>query len=509
MVKNQREHTGINENEMLGNALAQTITGFSEMLTNWERSDFDDLRQISEQYYSAARQSGKNPDFYLLDENLNIIRPAEREAYPDSRILRELEHHPEEKRLRLIPGQDTDSELWLGKGFSSKGGIYYVLFSFPSRIFEEELMKNTSKSIVTDPHGWIYISNHAGRTDELNRFRPLAAGRVTYGGDIGPYSLMISGESLDGALNIYTIVNLKEDIDALFFVMFFIGLMFFILVISITYSTKVMADKKTKDIYVIIDFFERTRLGSLDQHLVLKGDDEFQSIGEAYNQMVDGLKREIEKNQEKERLLSEAQMQQLVSQFNPHFLFNTLENIKYICMLDSNIAAAMISSMSQILRYSLMDNKPEVTLGEDIEYTENYLSLFKYRFNRRFRYDIRMDSKAADYLVPRLIFQPLIENAVKYGFSGRKQLSVMLEVKLDDDLLLLSCRDDGCGMSPGQIEELRRLLSMPANKSGHTGLYNIHRRIFLMYGSDYGLSLNSREQEGTIIRIRLPARKES
>ena len=107
-------------------------------------------------------------------------------------------------------------------------------------------------------------------------------------------------------------------------------------------------------------------------------------------------------------------------------------------------------------------------------------------------------------LIPKLLIQPLLENAVKYGFVGREKLHVSIKGYEEKGKLIFICQDDGAGIEEELLEEIRRQFSMEKNTSTHLGLYNIHRRIRLMYKEDYGMQIESRQNEGVTVRLLLP-----
>jgi len=210
---------------------------------------------------------------------------------------------------------------------------------------------------------------------------------------------------------------------------------------------------------------------------------------------------------EEARQKAAAEVRQLESQFNPHFLFNTLETIKYMISLDPKAALKMITSLSALLRYSIGNHRAAVPLSEDLSYTQNYLLIQKYRFGERFEYDVALDPETANCLVPKLVIQPFIENALKYGFGARTKLTVRIRASLLDGSLVVVIYDDGPGMDPKQLDEIRRMLEGEHNETEHIGLYNVHRRIRLMYGEPYGLVVQSEPDAGTVIRIVMPVNR--
>ena len=203
-----------------------------------------------------------------------------------------------------------------------------------------------------------------------------------------------------------------------------------------------------------------------------------------------------------------AQNKQLESQFNPHFLYNTLENIRYMCKLEPATAERMVFSLSNLLRYSLDGSKAEVTLREDLEHLESYLTILKRRFGERFLCRIDVEPEAMDLRIPKLVLQPMIENAVKYGFGKQLNLTVELKAYIHEGKLIMICRDDGVGIPQGTLSGLTALLEQKEIPRRHSGLYNIHRRIDILYGRPYGVEIRSAEGHGTTLVVTLPVKRE-
>lgn len=144
----------------------------------------------------------------------------------------------------------------------------------------------------------------------------------------------------------------------------------------------------TEDLYKLLDGMELARQGNLERTGAIDRDNEFKMIAEAYNETITSLKEQMENNQKMTELLALAQTKQLESQFNPHFLYNTLENIRYMCKLEPATAERMVFSLSKLLRYSLDGSREQVTLEEDLGHLNNYLSILEMRFGSRFEYKI-------------------------------------------------------------------------------------------------------------------------
>lgn len=136
------------------------------------------------------------------------------------------------------------------------------------------------------------------------------------------------------------------------------------------------------------------------------------------------------------------------------------------------------------------------------------MSILKYRFNERFTYSINIAKEVEECIIPKLIIQPMIENSIKYGIDGKDSLHTEILGFIEDNNLVLICKDNGMGMTSEVLEETRHILTQHRNKSTHTGLYNIHRRVVLKFGEGYGIQIESEHQIGTILKVILPVNYE-
>jgi len=166
----------------------------------------------------------------------------------------------------------------------------------------------------------------------------------------------------------------------------------------------------------------------------------------------------------------------------------------------------MIVALSALLRYSINNTVRQVVLKDDLTYLDNYLVIQQARFGKRLDYQADIANEALACLVPKLLLQPVVENAIKYGADADGQLTIRAKLQVVDKQLQVEITDKGMGIQPEQLSNLQKLLTQEANDSVHTGIYNIHRRIQLMYGSAYGLTIACPPEGGTIVRMVLPVR---
>lgn len=213
----------------------------------------------------------------------------------------------------------------------------------------------------------------------------------------------------------------------------------------------------------------------------------------------------------------QTELTALQSQINPHFLYNTLDTIRGQAMCDDNIEVTnMIETLASFFRYSISRKGNLVTLRDELNNINNYMRIQQYRFNNRFSLEIVVDEEdmqAYDFYVPRLILQPIVENAIVHGLEEKTENArVIIEVTVADDLII-TVSDNGTGMS---IEELDLLNSRihssqmhveeesSQNHSTGIALPNINKRIRLLFGDKYGLNVYSSSGCGTDVEVILP-----
>lgn len=518
------EKTNRSENSRVSSDIAATVTAYADLINGLENNrnilegtlETDERVEIFQGIYDAANKLDRKANLYVFDSGLLPVISAtvsvpeylDGEIYKNWGIFRIMSQNPGQTALKLLDVDDSgDMQLLVGKAIVRDGEIKgYAVFVINSQQFQIAVGQMDSQTIITDDYGWVFVSNNY---TFLNQMGKIAFDGSRQSGEVEKNQnryYISSSAVLDGQIHIYSISPLENQILMLQNIFLILLFVFVMLIIAVFLGAKGIAVKKTKDLDSIIRGLEKVKEGDLNTHIDISSNDEFQTIGESYNLMIDSLREQIRRNAEMGGLVAESQRKQLESQFNPHFMFNTLENIRFMCKLDPDSASKMVLNLSTLLRYSVSNTQEEVTVKEDLVYTENYLSLLKYRFNQRFHYAVNIPPEVQECVIPKLIIQPMIENAIKYGFEGKDQLLVEVNGYMEDGRLILMCSDDGAGMKPELLDEIRQTLGEDTNRSSHSGLYNVHRRVLLMYGTGYGIRIESTLGRGTCLRIVLPVK---
>lgn len=261
--------------------------------------------------------------------------------------------------------------------------------------------------------------------------------------------------------------------------------------------------------------------GNFTEQVLVESKDEIGQLSDGFNKMVKKISNLLDevyvsKLRETEALLRQKEMELKVlqSQINPHFLYNSLETIRGMA-LDQNLQdiATMASSLSLLLRYNLQNHSPTVTLGEEVKFCDVYLQIQQFRFEGMFDYEFVIPDWAKDLQIVKFSLQPLVENCFVHGLrSHQNKLLIGITVAQDtDNTFEIKAADNGKGITKDALEKIvRDLKQKDATEGGaNLGIVNVHRRIVHLFGTEYGVRIDSKEGQGTNICIRLPIIRES
>lgn len=280
----------------------------------------------------------------------------------------------------------------------------------------------------------------------------------------------------------------------------------------------------TKPILILKEGMRETEKGKW-RRLEMNGrQDELGGLMRSYNLMVTRLSEMIERVYEAELTTQkealerhQAEFQALQLQINPHYLYNTLETIKcYAVVQDSDEITEIVEAMAFMLRYSIQTNLEEIRIANELNHVLSYMTILKHRIGREFEIDVVIPPTLLLAKMVRLTLQPLIENIFQHAFPEGIEDShyIRIDARIEGDRFLVFVEDNGAGMSRERLVKLREKLNLNqlADTEGdslyHTGgigLMNVHRRIQMVFGEQYGLSVESVENEGTRLILSMPA----
>ncbi len=257
---------------------------------------------------------------------------------------------------------------------------------------------------------------------------------------------------------------------------------------------------------------------NLDVVLKINSKDEFSIIGKQFNSMVVKIKMLLDRIQKEEQKRKESDVLMMEYQINPHFLYNTLAAIRIKALEgDQKKVAEMLLILGRFLRKTIVSCTKMICVESEVLNINDYISLMQLRYNNRIETKIEVSDDAKRLEIPSMLLQPIIENAVMHGLVDRidadQPAYLNINVTRQDDCVLMSVWDNGRGMTSFEKEKILEELSLSdiSNKehNHHIGLKNIHNRVKMMFGDDYGIDIQSTLGEYTKVTVKLPVVSEN
>ncbi|MFD2332874.1 sensor histidine kinase [Cohnella sp. GCM10020058] len=255
----------------------------------------------------------------------------------------------------------------------------------------------------------------------------------------------------------------------------------------------------------LISAFRRVEQGTLDVQIDRRELDEFHYLYTQFNKSVKKIKQLIQEVYEKTIHSQQSELKQLQSQINPHFFYNSLY-ILYMMAQEENLAGVkdMSRHLGDYFKFITYTNSDLVSLESELNHARNYASIQQLRFSNRLECEFVLEGAIVDWRVPRLIIQPIIENAINHGISGLEEGGkVIVYLRCEPRVLTLKVKDNGAGMDERMLAALNKGLANGLEGSDIHGIYNIHRRLKLQYGSASGVYLHSNEAGGLTVTIHI------
>ncbi len=248
---------------------------------------------------------------------------------------------------------------------------------------------------------------------------------------------------------------------------------------------------------------EQMETGNLDTHVQPNGALEIRKMIHSFNKMVRQIGELIASNEAKEEEKHKEEIKALQSQINPHFMVNTLNTIRFMAQAAKYDGIRnMAEALMKILSCSFKSSTSLYTIREEIQMLESYIYLMKIRYAENFEVRIHTDEACMDCLISRLLIQPIVENSISHGLQDKEDIgSIEVNLSRKDDLVYIVVTDDGCGIVEDKI---KHLLERDTQSTENIGIANVHRRIKLNFGEEYGITIESKLGQYTKTTMILP-----
>ena len=296
---------------------------------------------------------------------------------------------------------------------------------------------------------------------------------------------------------------LFSDVEKLKIVFLVFSVFYIVFSIIIALGLSIMlVDPITK----LVKKMKEAETGNFDVQIVVNKNDEIGLLGKTFNKMIFEIKYLVQMIKEEEKFKKELELESLHAQINPHFLYNTLNSIKWMAKMQGakNISST-VTALTKLLRVSISIGNEKITLEEEVEYVKNYILIQKVRFNEQFEVSYSIEENCKKCSIPKLILQPIVENSIIYGINDNERniLKININAYSKENLLIVDVVDNGPGIENNVLKTILNT-KKDVNKFSAVGLNNVNERLKLYYGDEYGISIKTEVNEGTNVRITIP-----
>lgn len=313
----------------------------------------------------------------------------------------------------------------------------------------------------------------------------------------------LTGWMIVSVTNVNEMVMDHQETEQFFMMMVIVSILLALLV-SVVLSTIISKPIKKLELSM-----KQVEQGNFDIELDTYAKHEVGRLSKAFNLMTGKIKELMEEIVEEQQALRKSEIKVLQSQINPHFLYNTLDSIIWMAECNQNQKVVlMTSALAKLFRISLNKGEEIITIGGELEHVKNYLVIQKMRYNNKLDYLIDVDQEIQSYKTLKLILQPLVENAIYHGIKNQPEKGIIhITGKEVDGKIQLQVIDNGVGMDPEQLKNIYSEEQRKKSKGNGVGVKNVHERLQVYFGKEYGLSFESEVGKGTIVTILIPVVK--
>ncbi|WP_135555950.1 cache domain-containing sensor histidine kinase [Paenibacillus cymbidii] len=501
------------------------VAAVSEMLNYYTFIDSIDLFTERGEAYYISRQRNSRLD---LNEKENLILDSEiyKEAvshFPSTvwkaGLKRETTPFYNDKISN--PDMHVISAVKCTRSvYNSKNNVIAINVNekYLSDLYNKFTDENNALNVYTlvENEDWIPVNMEISTAkrnrllEELNSNSVRSFGQITYSD---------SADEPETNLFYYRIQNLNwtlvreiplnevsDDVKLLRSIMIVTFALSFLVILLMTYF---WINRRLKPIYKLSRAMLDAGKGNFGKTLKRIPRNEIGLLIKQFNTMSVNILHLLEENRQMEDEKRVQEVKALQAQINPHFLYNTLNAIKYMAIVSGaqNVAES-ITILGNIIRPIFKERSIMYQLREEIEFVRNYIEILNIRFGNNISLKYEISEQCLDCKVPRFLLQPIIENSIIHGIeTSDSEEIISISVISESDSLILAITDSGIGMDEGKVRELNDSLRNPVtetNEGAGIGIRNVNRRIQLHYGKQYGLTIESRLHEGTQVFVKIP-----
>ena len=517
-------YMGLMRNKM--EILADSPTIQEELNTHQDKEDIKNdsfysrnkrIRRIMLQIYSSVTMN--DVEIYGINETNHYLSLwSKKYEIPDKDILFENANLSKGRSVLVnnINDADTIQMIKMVKDLQTYKPIGYIRFGL-KRNYIEKMAKNinfgSDGGVVIFDENLNKISGiaHDSVLSKLLKEKP-SIGNFSYSEGKNEYTAVHIHSDSTGwtTVGVIPLRYINKDLAGIQYLTVIIIVL--TIIIGVTVSV-IIAQSLILPLENTVNALEKFSRGDFAVRLKENRCDEIGKLNRIFNKAIKEINELMQKVTQSEILNKEMEFKTLQSQMNPHFLYNTLDTINWLAFKEKQTEICnLVAAISSLIRASISNKKSIITIEHELDYVKNYIYIQHIRYKDRFDIIYDIDESLLKQAVPKLIIQPIVENAIIHGIENSKNKNLLyISVKRENECIIIIVKDTGIGMTDEKVSEL---LKEPLNAEGdeqkaHTnlGLYAVHKRIQLMYGDLYGLTVQSQAGEGTTVTLHIPFTK--
>ena len=517
-------YMGLMRNKM--EILADSPTIQEELNTHQDKEDIKNdsfysrnkrIRRIMLQIYSSVTMN--DVEIYGINETNHYLSLwSKKYEIPDKDILFENANLSKGRSVLVnnINDADTIQMIKMVKDLQTYKPIGYIRFGL-KRNYIEKMAKNinfgSDGGVVIFDENLNKISGiaHDSVLSKLLKEKP-SIGNFSYSEGKNEYTAVHIHSDSTGwtTVGVIPLRYINKDLAGIQYLTVIIIVL--TIIIGVTVSV-IIAQSLILPLENTVNALEKFSRGDFAVRLKENRCDEIGKLNRIFNKAIKEINKLMQKVTQSEILNKEMEFKTLQSQMNPHFLYNTLDTINWLAFKEKQTEICnLVAAISSLIRASISNKKSIITIEHELDYVKNYIYIQHIRYKDRFDTIYDIDESLLKQAVPKLIIQPIVENAIIHGIENSKNKNLLyISVKHENECIVIIVKDTGIGMTDEKVSEL---LKEPLNTEGdeqkaHTnlGLYAVHKRIQLMYGDLYGLTVHSQAGEGTTVTLHIPFTK--
>ena len=483
-----------------------TLSSHQEFLSSSDsESIYNTLYQITNPYRNYAT-------FSIYDQNGNCMyatcQLANRPTYWG--ILHALNHSSIDI-IKQVDSEDNQIVLNIATKIQNNNDtIGYIVSSIHSQdftyLFSNQLSNDEGFGIISKENEPIYINSILETSGIFDKLHYAWISNSKYDDYFNDYYITIQNIENTGfkQIVVHPKVLSSSTMNRMYLMVGLLAVLSFIVCIIVAQKT---TTSFTQPINQMNQAMKQVQEGKLDTSIPVLRNDEFGVLSQNFNVMTQELSNFLEQKIETQRKLADIQIAMMQAQLNPHFLYNTLDTIKWMA---KSAKVEPISQLSQklarILRTSIVKEQ-FITIGEEFQICSDYGEIQNIRFQGKYQFLFDCPKDLLSYKIPKLIIQPLVENAIIHGLRMKEAGIIKVFASKNNDAIILSVQDDGIGID----DEMMQFINTHQWKQidGHIGMYNVDSILRLHYGVNSGLHAQRLEEGGTLIQITLPYKEAS